>query len=352
MKIKIDARLGYRNKGDPEGDWKELARSLNTRNLECSIDNHKIRDGLYHNCSMLPLFDLGSLHHDYYLLNIRLHDISKLSPKFVELWLLVSNQNGGFTQIWVAMETVFSLIIAVEMIWFWRRVTMLLRSPHLLESMLMTLGAALTLLNLPLEYFTLAYNMPWFGMIHDIRQIVFMTTILVFWQIFARQIIEEGKEGEMRRRYIMNLAVVLSVILKFGFTLLVFNIYKGVLQLQNPFHFWITDLDLGFSIFAGVFTGLYLFFLCCYIIRRVCATILKRRFKLLLLTTVLIASLTLIGFIIGKVIEDAYKLTGSLMIGVYGMWNIYIFSLLFLFAPSHKQGTYKDSLVDCEEMED
>ena len=70
--IMIDARLGYRNKGDPEDQWKEYARSFEARNLDCDIDEHMKLDGYYYNCSMLPLFDLGALHHDFYLLNIRL----------------------------------------------------------------------------------------------------------------------------------------------------------------------------------------------------------------------------------------------------------------------------------------
>ena len=34
----IDARLGFRNKGDPEGEWKEYAASFANRNLDCDID--------------------------------------------------------------------------------------------------------------------------------------------------------------------------------------------------------------------------------------------------------------------------------------------------------------------------
>ena len=156
--MKIDARLGYMNKGDQEGDWKEYARSLEERNLDCSKDVA----GYYYNCSMLPLFDLGALHHDFYLLNIRLPtviidrdtvhlQVDEGLGKLVDLWLLVTNQNGGFTEIRVAMETVFFIVIAVELVWFWRRVTKLIIPPNLSEKNLLGLGAALTLLNLPLE---------------------------------------------------------------------------------------------------------------------------------------------------------------------------------------------------------
>ena len=177
----------------------------------------------------------------------------------MELWLLVSNQNGGFTQILVTMETVFSLIIAAEMIWFWRRVTMLGRSPNLLERMLLTLGAALTLLNLPLEWFTLAYNIPWIGMIQDLKQIVFITiTLLVFWNNFTCEIRKEGKDVETRRRYLMNLTVVLAVVL-FGFTLLVFNIYKGILLLQNPFHVFPSEIVTLFGAFVIVCHAFHFF---------------------------------------------------------------------------------------------
>ena len=222
--IFIDARLGYRNKGDAEDDWKEYARSFEARNLDCSIDEEKRIEGYYYNCSMLPLFDLGALHHDYYLLNIRLPTIyldtdhrpihiNEGLGQLVDLWLVAINQNGGFTQIWVTMKTVFFPIIIAEMVWFWRRVTMLARSPNLLEKMLMSLGAALTFLNLPMEYLTLGYNMPWINLFNDIKQGVFYANLLVFWLIFAGEhLIGEGKDGEPPQGligYWKNLAVVL-----------------------------------------------------------------------------------------------------------------------------------------------
>ena len=397
VSVWIDARLGYRNKGDPEDQWTLYAKSFEARNLDCSIDEDKKIDGYYYNCSMLPLFDLGALHHDFYLLNIRLPTVyldSRDSPievneglgKLVDLWLVVINQNGGFTQIWVTMKTIFFPVIIAELVWFWRRVTMLARPPSLLEKMLFSLGLALTFLNLPLEYCTLMYEMPWINLFNDIKQGVFYANLLVFWLIFAGEhLVGEGSDGEPPQGlvgYWKNLAVVL-----FGcLCLFVFDMCERGVQLQNPFFsIWVTDLGtnlaLGFIILAGISAGLYFLFLC-YMIRRVFATISSRtqafshmsnirrlhyqgivwRFKFLMLATVLTAALTVIGFIIGQVAEGAYKwdeelgetlqYTSGFMTGVYGMWNIYIFGLLFLYAPSHKVwGGDGDNLSTGEEVE-
>ena len=78
------------------------------------------------------------------------------------------------------------------------------------------------------------------------------------------------------------------------------------------------------------------------------------RFKFLMLTTLVAAALTVIGFIIGQVSEGAYKwdedlgstleYTSGFLTGVYGMWNLYIFGLIFLYAPSHKKWGNEDTV--------
>lgn len=37
--VTLDARLGYRNRGDEDSDWKYYASSVEERILDCSIDN-------------------------------------------------------------------------------------------------------------------------------------------------------------------------------------------------------------------------------------------------------------------------------------------------------------------------
>ena len=392
VQVMMDAKLGFRNKGDPEGVWTEYARSFESRNLDCTIDkdlSEEERQGTYYNCSMLPLFDLGSLHHDYYLLNVRFPsayltidketiDINQGLGKMADIWLVAINQNGGFTRVWVTLKTLFFPIIIVEMIWFWRRLGLISRPPSLLERMLMSLGAALTFLNLPIEYFTLAFEMPWLNLFNDVKQGVFYANLLVFWLIFAGEhLLGEEEVGETKGLlgYWKNLAVVL-----FGcLCLFVFDMCERGVQLQNPFYsIWVTDLGtnlaLGFIILAGISAGLYFIFLC-YMIRKVFATISSRtasfqhmarirrlhyqgiiwRFKFLMLATVFTAALTVIGFIIGQVEEGgtkwdedimtsgALEYTSGFMTGVYGMWNIYIFGLIFLYAPSHKTWANEDT---------
>ncbi|XP_060574526.1 protein wntless-like, partial [Ruditapes philippinarum] len=68
--IQLDARIGYRNKDDDVNDWKELAKSLEERNLNCKMEGKK-ENGYAYDCDPLSFFELGSVHHDYYLVNIK-----------------------------------------------------------------------------------------------------------------------------------------------------------------------------------------------------------------------------------------------------------------------------------------
>lgn len=128
-----------------------------------TIDN----EGRHYECDLLPLMEVGSVAHKYYLLNMRLpvdeskninvgigeiKDIqvvvsephtsllqkvflSARQPSLTDA-LFVSqsiHQNGGFTKVWFAMKTFLTPSILIIMIWYWRRITLMSRPPVLLE---------------------------------------------------------------------------------------------------------------------------------------------------------------------------------------------------------------------------
>ncbi len=74
------------------------------------------------------------------------------------------------------------------------------------------------------------------------------------------------------------------------------------------------------------------------------------RFNFLMIVTMVTALLTVIGFAIGQIEEGKYHWSedvvlhtiSGFMTGVYGLWNIYVMGLLFLYAPSHKRVTGDD----------
>lgn len=266
VEMTLDAKLGYRNKGDPDGDWKYYASSVEQRTLECGLRERK--DGYHYNCTIAPLFELGSLHHDYYLLNIRFpvdtaKQINTGLGHIEHLWLVGINQNGGFTQVWVSIKTIFFPIIIAIMVWFWRRVHMLQREPALLEKMLLFLGSTLTLLNAPFEYFTLFFDMPYMLLLGDIKQGIFYAALLSFWLVFAGEhlMINELQPSTLRTYWKHLSAVAIGCI-----SLFVFEMCERGIQLRNPFFsIWVTDLGtnlaLTFIILAGISAGLYFIFL-------------------------------------------------------------------------------------------
>ncbi|CAG9792799.1 unnamed protein product [Diatraea saccharalis] len=380
--VTIDARLAYRNKGDPEDSWQLYTQSIEKRHLDCEIEI-KTEKYLY-NCSAIPLFELGSLFHDFYLLNVRLPvDTPEMNSNIghiQDMWLTVINQNGGFTKVWVSLKTAFFPCIIAILAWFWRRIYILERKPVLLERMLLSLGIALCVLNMPLEYFTLHFDLPFMLLLGDIRQGIFYAMLFSFWLVFAGEhmLIQNNPTQSSLKQYWKHLsAVAIGCI-----SLFIFDMCERGVQLRNPFYsIWVTDigtnLALTFIILAGISTGVYFLFLC-YMIWQVFINISHKRqslptmcsvrrlhyegiiyrFKFLMLATLLCAALTVIGFILGQVAEGQWKwdenieleYTSAFFTGVYGMWNIYIFALLILYAPSHKHWPVAENTSDTQNL--
>ncbi|CAF4873439.1 unnamed protein product [Pieris macdunnoughi] len=380
--ITIDARLAYKNKGDPDDAWKLYTLSREKRHLDCDI-NVKTEGYLY-NCSAMPLFELGSLYHDYYLLNIRLpvetKDMNAHIGHIQDMWVTVINQNGGFTKVWLSLKTVFFPCIFGILVWFWRRIHLLQRKPVLLEEMLHALGIALCVLDMPIEFITLVFDLPFMLLLNDLRQGLFYTSLFSFWLVFAGEhmLIQESKDKNSVRKYWWHFNAVLL-----GFvSLFVFDLCERRMQLRNPFYsIWVSELGTNlaptFIILACISTGMYFLFLT-YMVWKVFMNISQKRqslpamcsvrrlhyegiiyrFKFLMLATLICAAMTVIGFILGQVAEGQWKwdaniklqYTSAFFTGVYGMWNIYTFALLVLYAPSHKKWPVNENTSDTQNL--
>ncbi|MGH0157850.1 UNVERIFIED_CONTAM: hypothetical protein FKN15_062460 [Acipenser sinensis] len=316
--VTIDVSLAYRD--DTFSKWTEMAHSIEQRKLSCNFSTPKTNEneGRHYECDLLPFMELGSVAHKYYLINMRLpvNDRKKINVgigEIKDIHLVGIHQNGGFTKVWFAVKTFLTPSILIIMIWYWRRITLMTRPPVLLEKVIFALGISMTFINIPVEWFSVGFNWTWMLLFGDIRQGIFYAMLLSFWIIFC---------GE----HLMN-------------------------------------LQMAFIIVAGICACLYFLFLCFMVFqvfrnisgkrtslpamskaRRLHYEGLIFRFKFLMLISLACAALTVIFFIISQVNEGHWhwggytvQVNSAFFTGIYGMWNLYVFAIMFLYAPSHKR---------------
>ncbi|KAI3375123.1 hypothetical protein L3Q82_021634 [Scortum barcoo] len=324
-----------------------------------------------------------------------------------DIRLVSIHQNGGFTKVWFAMKTFLTPSILIIMIWYWRRITLMSRPPVLLEKVILALGISMTFINIPVEWFSVGFNWTWMLLFGDIRQGIFYSMLLSFWIIFCG---EHLMDEEFFASWILNGHVKMcessvsgvkiapelgphptnktqdqternrfSVYWKqvgpivFGsFCLFIFDMCERGVQLTNPFYsIWASDM--AFIIVAGICACLYFLFLCFMVFqvfrnisgkrtslpamskaRRLHYEGLIFRFKFLMLVTLTCAAMTVIFFIISQVNEGHWhwgehtvQVNSAFFTGIYGMWNLYVFAIMFLYAPSHKRYGDEQSSGQC-----
>ncbi|XP_048845527.1 protein wntless homolog [Brienomyrus brachyistius] len=365
----IDVRLGYRD--DTVSEWTQMAQSTEERKLNCNFTAAKTPDneGRYYECDLMPFMEIGSVAHKYYLLNIRLpvNERRKVNVgigEIKDIRLVGIHQNGGFTKVWFAMKTFLTPSILIIMVWYWRRITLMARPPVLLEKVIFALGISMTFINIPVEWFSVGFNWTWMLLFGDIRQGIFYTMLLSFWIIFCGEHMMDQMERNRFTVYWKQIGPI-----AFGsFCLFIFDMCERGVQLTNPFYsIWVTDvgteLAMAFIIVAGICACLYFLFLCFMVFqvfrnisskrsslpamskaRRLHYEGLIFRFKFLMLVTLTCAAMTVIFFIVSQVNEGHWhwgdytvQVNSAFFTGIYGMWNLYVFAIMFLYAPSHKR---------------
>ncbi|KAJ7383344.1 hypothetical protein OS493_028422 [Desmophyllum pertusum] len=288
----------------------------------------------------IPFFEIGAVHYEEYLVNIRL-PASKLNEKIGKslkstLWKFIRMEvlpSCGFT-----INSIVGPISIIILIWFAKRVKGLRRDPVLLEKALFALGVVTAFMNFPLEWFTLWINMPFMLLFTDIRQGLFYGMLMCFWIIFTGEHLVDQPDRNKLKSYWCQMGAI-------GFgcvSLLVFDMCERGYQLHNPFYtIWATKSVLEHPGKRDAIPTMSR-------ARQLKYQGLIYRFEFLMVVTVLCAGLTVVFFIISNVNEAQWKfgdhdheedstveVSSALFTGIYGMWNIYVFSVVFLYAPSH-----------------
>ncbi|KAG5847617.1 hypothetical protein ANANG_G00128070 [Anguilla anguilla] len=343
--VTIDVGLAYRD--DTVSDWTEMAHSIEQRKLSCNFTTPKTfeNEGVTTSATERKRVNVG---------------IGEIK----DIRLVGIHQNGGFTKVWFAMKTFLTPSILIIMVWYWRRITLMTRPPVLLEKVIFALGISMTFINIPVEWFSVGFNWTWMLLFGDIRQGIFYAMLLSFWIIFCGEHLMDQME---RNRFAVYWKQVGPIV--FGsFCLFIFDMCERGVQLKNPFYsIWASDvgteLAMAFIIVAGICACLYFLFLCFMVFqvfrnisgKRTCLPAMSKarrlhyeglifRFKFLMLVTLACAAMTVIFFIISQVNEGHWhwgdytvQVNSAFFTGIYGMWNLYVFAIMFLYAPSHKR---------------
>ncbi|KAM9849299.1 protein wntless homolog [Aulostomus maculatus] len=371
--IIIDAGLAYRD--DLGSEWTTKFQSVEERPLRCTLAVPKIyeNEGHFYQCDSIPFMELGSVAHKYFLINIRLpvNDTVNVGiGEIKDIYIVGIHQNGGFTKVWISMKTVFGPWILGATAWYWHRISLMARAPVLLEKLIFALGISMSFLNVPVEWLSLGFDWMWILLFEDIQQGVFYSTLFCFWIIFCGEHLMDRCQRNRLSAYCWQVGlVVLS-----SSVLLMFALNERGNHFTNPFSsIWAlksgTKVVITLITVAGTAVCLYFLSLCHMVVcvfrniggkiqqlpampeaRRLWYKGIIYRFKFLMLVTLVCAAMTVISFMLTQVSDGQWhwgdytlQIHSAFLTGIYGMWNLYVFAIIFLFAPSYKHYKSGDS---------
>ncbi|CAF2929790.1 unnamed protein product [Rotaria sp. Silwood2] len=383
--LTYDVRLGYKTDEmykDSKSEWKLEVKSRESRSIQCQpiyhhdIENKNIPDGYI--CEPLAFFELSTLKYPYYLINLQIVDENGLSQNIGKLKSFVFigiYQTEAFTKVWYTLKTITFPIVLAALIWFCRQMKRAQKKYSNLDKLLFLLGLSTCILNAPVEWLTLVIPFSGFQIYSEIRQGFFLTVLLTFWLFFAGEhVIDKSANYSFWSygKYIVLLWFASSI-------LLIFELCQRGFQIWNPFYsIWSTragrNTSLIFLILAGLSSFIYIICLINLVvrvfwnirskqgelaamrrIRRLMYQGAFYRFQFLLLTTILCAVLTIIWYYLSQIYETTWvwnrekpskiQYSGAFITGIYGMFNIYVFSVLVLFSPVTTNADDMDELT-------
>eukprot|EP00731_Ephydatia_muelleri_P017966 Em0011g6a len=225
-KLRFEIALGYRD--DHSGSWHHLTRGNVSRTLSCRPNAW----GIY-SCDHFPLFELGSCHHQHYLINIVfpslplgdiIDDFRGLAP-LSGVIIYEVHQTVGFTRLWFTIKAVLFPVVLVMLCWLMNRMSSQTRSLALTEKSLVFMGISLTVYNAPVELLSLYIDAPWLLVLNDFRQGVLIASLFSFWII----LVGEHKRTPQEWLFI-GIALLSSLLYAFILVIMVIGAYNSLLQ--------------------------------------------------------------------------------------------------------------------------
>jgi len=366
-KIKMDIRVAYSN--DPNSQvspkaWKELYAAVETRSLDCTFDKDlssvEDKQDYEYDCEPFHFLQFGSVPHNYYLINVRLTPDGNEKIGMPTCFEFITiTQNGGFTKIWLSLKCVLFFLMFFPVVWYYNRIQQLERSPSLVEKVILVVAISIQILNLPLEFVTILCDASWMLLVSDIRQGLVYVVLLCFWLIFVGEHLMDQANRNKLSAYKYHMSVITVATL----AMLSFELAERGMQIINPSATIWTNNTMAYSllVISAVGATCYLLMLLYLIFRAVKSINYKRRFSLpverrkrlerivkrfytLLFFTFLTALLTIVFFFLqhalGRMAEEwfgtHFEADSGFFTGVYGLWNIYVAVVLWLYSPSHK----------------
>lgn len=361
----MDVDLAVKNSDD--ADWTLYAKRKNLkRTINCH--SHDLRHNYSLDCEQVQLFELQSLHYEYYLINFEIKEDPSSNKTFQypiglseDIIGVAIHHNGGFSKRWILLKTICFISTLATLVWYYRRLSRLNRKSILIERLLTGLGSTLTILNAPVEFLTLVYEVRFMTFLNDLRQGMFYCILFSFWIIFFGEHLQDGTRKDSK---LASYGKELLAIFIASMSLLIFDLSERGIQTFDPFlTIWESKPNLAnVSICTAIGASIaYLSYLAYYIYLAYCTIsgrqlslpkmqITKRlkyqgiiyRFKFLLSATVVCAMSTFAFYAFSQKEdrsqdEDSMiEWRSAMLVTVSTMWNLYVIILMILYAPSYK----------------
>ncbi|XP_069185590.1 protein wntless isoform X2 [Procambarus clarkii] len=372
-KLSLITRLGYTDGDDPHP--KLMAARMQDRQISCHLRKKHKFGGSTYDCSPMPLVVLYSLYHDHYIINIKVPIMEGPASKdfminqefdhIEDLYVSFISQDGHYTKVLVALQTVFFPAVVTLLAWYIRLLWQLCWSFTYFQIMLLFLAVALLLINCPWTYITLLANCPWVIILQDLSLGFFYGTFMTFLHFLTYLYLEPVKRCPKVR------TAMVQVISGYTATIFLIDVMEHAILLHNPLPYVWESLHLGLATITVLLVVAYL----TYITFRVYSAVIvvqKRgqeeckgmdtdpfgktcefsrasvgpwwREAFMLVVSWLCVLLTAVEFVIKRlhdgmwIWEDIFgnleiENTSGLLLGIYSMWNVFTFVVLIVYPP-------------------